>query len=124
MLNLGYGVGVEVTKCVLWSKSKYRHGYGRRWYKGREWSAHRAAWDEAYGPIPTIMLVCHKCDIKACVNPNHLFLGTQKDNLHDRFIKHRKPQQCQLHNNWYVDKHGHHHCRDCHNKWKRNYRKF
>lgn len=51
--------------------------------------AHRVAWDLTYGPIPDGMLVLHRCDNPSCVRPDHLFLGTQTDNMLDRKAKGR-----------------------------------
>lgn len=60
-------------------------GYG---LKGHRY-AHRVAWEKAYGPIPKGMNVCHHCDNRSCINPDHLFLGTQKDNVDDMLKKGR-----------------------------------
>jgi hypothetical protein len=51
--------------------------------------AHRLAWEKANGPIPAGMYVCHTCDVPACVNVEHLFLGTQSDNMKDMAAKGR-----------------------------------
>lgn len=79
-----------MTKCKLWKGAKCGGtGYGNRKFRGRYMGAHRAAWIEAYGPIPEGLCVLHRCDTKLCVRPDHLFLGTQKDNIHDCISKGR-----------------------------------
>ena len=53
--------------------------------------AHRASWIMEFGPIPDGLLVLHKCDVRNCVRPGHLFLGTYKDNMDDMYAKGRGP---------------------------------
>src|SRR6266700_2159482 len=57
--------------------------YGRTWDKGRGISAHRKSYQLAFGSIPTGLHILHKCDTPLCVNPQHLFAGTPKDNMQD-----------------------------------------
>jgi hypothetical protein len=56
-----------------------------RW-AGRLWLAQRASWVARHGPIPKGFVVCHRCDVRARINPDHFFLGTQKDNMTDKAI--------------------------------------
>lgn len=70
------------TLCNIYEGAKDKNGYG--WQrKNGERKAHRAAWVERNGPIPDNLWVLHKCDNPSCVNPDHLFLGTAKDNNDD-----------------------------------------
>jgi len=75
------------TGCLIWTASRNRSGYGHLFWKGVPQLAHRAAWMARHGPIPTGMYVCHRCDVRPCINPDHLFLGTQKDNMVDKALK-------------------------------------
>lgn len=52
--------------------------------------AHRWAWEDEHGPIPKGLCVLHRCDVPACVRPDHLFLGTQVENIADMFAKGRQ----------------------------------
>ena len=57
--------------------------YGAVSYGGKSFGAHRAAWDITYGKIPAGLYVLHRCDVRSCIRPVHLFLGTCEDNLKD-----------------------------------------
>jgi len=77
--------------CWLWTGGQNGKGYGQFWTRGcRLGSAHRFAWLVSRGEIPAGRNVCHRCDIPLCVNPAHLFLGSQRDNLLDAIRKGRK----------------------------------
>ena len=80
---------ISNTGCWEWSRSRNKDGYGHLYCGGRVVSAHRFSWMLFYGPIPKGLCVLHKCDNPTCVNPNHLFLGTQLDNLKDMRAKNR-----------------------------------
>jgi hypothetical protein len=78
--------------CQLWEGRIGNSGYGTYGggRKGKRFMAHRLAWEEAYGPIPDDdMQICHRCDVRSCVNIDHLFLGTAKDNTRDMMAKGR-----------------------------------
>lgn len=75
--------------CWLWQGVHDRRGYGRVHVLGRQHGAHRIAWRLTCGPIPQGLGVLHKCDVPACCNPAHLFLGTQRDNMQDAAAKGR-----------------------------------
>ena len=84
-----------MTPCIETTQGRHRQGYGQAIWKkseggnGKTWKAHRRAWVEANGPIPDGLCVLHKCDNPPCINVEHLFLGTQLDNIADRHAKGR-----------------------------------
>jgi hypothetical protein len=78
------------TGCWLWTSGVNKPaGYGILTVEGRCVTAHRAAYEAFCGPIPTGLCVCHRCDVKLCINPEHLFLGTVQDNQTDKARKGR-----------------------------------
>lgn len=75
--------------CWLWDGHINDKGYGVFCMNGRKESAHRAAWLLLRGPIHDGLHVLHRCDVRNCVNPDHLWLGTHRDNMRDMSAKGR-----------------------------------
>lgn len=76
----------KTETCWLWKAATHEFGYGLIGcpdVAGRTLRAHRVSYELFVGPIPDGMSVLHKCDVPACVNPAHLFVGTQQDNVDD-----------------------------------------
>ena len=82
----------QSTECWLWVGKTTYHGYGYFWIptEFRTQHAHRIAWTLKHGPVPAGLKVLHRCDVRACCNPSHLFLGTQLDNMRDMAAKGRR----------------------------------
>ncbi len=76
-------------KCWKWIGGKFSNGYGQFYKNPCKITAHRFSYELANGEIDKNLKVCHTCDNPICVNPNHLFVGTQKDNIQDMIKKKR-----------------------------------
>ena len=84
-------VSIDENGCWNWKGGLSGCGYGYITFEGKKQGAHRVSYKLFNGPIPKNMLVLHKCDNRACINPDHLFLGTHQDNMDDMWEKGRGP---------------------------------
>ena len=75
--------------CIESTYYKAPNGYVRKWHNGKLHLHHRLAYEQEHGPIPKGQVVMHTCDNRACINPQHLRLGTQQDNITDAVNKAR-----------------------------------
>lgn len=81
--------GKDPDECWLWTGATNHLGYGQKRVDGVTRMTHRLAWEKAHGSIPDDLEICHKCDVPACGNINHLFLGTHQENMADSYAKGR-----------------------------------
>lgn len=81
----------EDKACWLWQRGTTSKGYGTISVGGKALRAHRASYGAFNGPIPDGLQVRHTCDVNSCVNPDHLILGTQADNMKDKAVRRRAP---------------------------------
>lgn len=83
----------KTSECWVWTGNKCRDGYGKIKVRSKTVRAHRFSWELHFGPVPNGKFVLHNCpsgDNPSCVNPGHLWLGTNQDNVDDMFAKNRQ----------------------------------
>lgn len=76
-------VRITESGCWIFMGAIKTGGYGDIWRAGRVVGAHKASYELFVGDVPDGMDVCHICDVRCCINPHHLFVGTRKDNMQD-----------------------------------------
>lgn len=80
------------NKCWIWNSSKSKSGYGKIKFNGKDWRAHRLSYWIHKGKFSLNLRVCHSCDNPSCINPDHLFVGTDQENKDDQIRKNRHPK--------------------------------
>ncbi|KGQ19903.1 Phage protein [Lysobacter dokdonensis DS-58] len=85
-----WSIPVPESGCWLWTGCT-SGGYGLTSHRNKSVGAHRVSWMVHRGPIPDGAVVCHKCDTPGCINPDHLFLGSHRENMLDKIRKGRQP---------------------------------
>lgn len=76
--------GGRMSDCILWQRALDGAGYGKIHRDGKYWGAHVWTWVTHNGPVPEGKQINHHCDVRICINPEHLYAGTPKENMDDR----------------------------------------
>ena len=87
---------VNDSQCWVWQGAISSSGYGNTIWDGKYLNTHRAMYLSVYHEIQPSYYVCHSCDNRLCINPSHLFLALQKDNIHDMINKNRNAKGATL----------------------------
>lgn len=93
-----------VGPCLVWTGERDKDGYGRIRIDGRRIAAHRVAYETWVGPIFKGGVILHTCDNPPCINPEHLRVGTQKENVRDMLQKGRSPHFRNLMDSYYASR--------------------
>ena len=121
---------IPESGCWIWNMRSSVRDYGVAHYKGKSPLAHRLSWTAYFGAIPAGLMVLHKCDIPSCINPDHLYIGTQVENHTDMLARDRDSQSkktaCPKGHEYTVENTynsgGKRFCRACHLEHSRTYR--
>lgn len=81
---------IPESGCWIWMSTMHPGGYGRVCSGKKPFFAHRVSYELKHGEIPKGMMALHHCDVRCCVNPDHIFVGTQQDNMTDKVRKNRQ----------------------------------
>lgn len=95
-------VTIDVNGCWNWQKSCNSAGYGQFTINGKYWTTHRYVYTKTFGEIPVDLVVRHKCHNTKCCNPDHLLIGTQKENWNDSKDVHLGNAK-KLRKSWFID---------------------
>lgn len=90
--RLADGIKKQSDGCWIWTSRTNNMGYGMVSVAGQTTLVHRVMFEQAFGPIPAGLDACHRCDIPACCNPHHIFIGTRTENMRDAVRKGRVPR--------------------------------
>ena len=121
----------KTQDCWIWTASRTDRGYGSFGLDGKVRRAHRVAYELAVGPIPDGMSILHACDNPPCVNPAHLRVGTQVQNMADELVRGRNHNAAKdrcvhghafTEGNTYVTPNGRRNCRTCRAAARRSFR--